>query len=486
MVKDLINRGISVDAMIFSELHLKEGDQPGKLIQLAVKKDNAEIIRDLIINGVNDGITSFGIINLTPLCLAVYLGQEEIAEILIAHGANVNVVNIMGAPLHIAAANGYVNIVGNLLRNGADISIRDTDNSTPLELAVTNGHLQVVKIILQHKKVNMNAKCIDGWTILHYASQENNLAMVKFLVDEGCNINLETDGGLKPIHIAAREGNKDIVEFFVSKGLCINEPDKQNLTILHYAVTTGQLEVIKYLIEKGADVNAKNDKGVTPMHLAALCSCKKDVIEILLNNYAIYNAIDEHFMRPIDMASNNDVIHSLTLTKKLFESVKCNNISEVENNIRAGACVNAKNADNITTLHYAAWKGYDKIVQILLQNKANPNAVGKNGYTPIHYAAKFSHLQVVNALLSYGAVYDALSDSGKTPLDFSEGSEVTSLLKLINESFQTVKEGDVGIIDELNKIKDIDVVKIVMRACNRENKTLSDVACDVNFQKSNN
>ncbi|WP_010407437.1 ankyrin repeat domain-containing protein, partial [Wolbachia endosymbiont of Nasonia vitripennis] len=82
-------------------------------------------------------------------------------------------------------------------------NVKDNKSRTSLELAVSHGHLQVVKMLLQYKKVDMNAKGNDDWTILHIASQESNLEMVKCLVDEGSNINAKNASGSKPIHIAA-------------------------------------------------------------------------------------------------------------------------------------------------------------------------------------------------------------------------------------------------------------------------------------------
>ncbi|MFP3015860.1 MAG: ankyrin repeat domain-containing protein, partial [Wolbachia sp.] len=104
-----------------------------------------------------------------PLYLAAQEGHEEVAEILIANRANVNV-NVKGTPLHIAAAQGHINVIEVLLSNGAKVNVKDNKSRTPLELAVAHGHLQVVKMLLQYKKVDMNAKGNDDWTILHIAS----------------------------------------------------------------------------------------------------------------------------------------------------------------------------------------------------------------------------------------------------------------------------------------------------------------------------
>ncbi|XP_071560537.1 uncharacterized protein [Temnothorax nylanderi] len=451
------------------------------LLHLATGRGHTDVVNALIARGADvDAITYNN--NLTPLCFAAQEGYEEIVEILIAGGANVNVKSTENVtPLHLAAVNGHTNVVKVLLDNKANINVKNNDNRTPDELAVARGHLQVVKLLMRYKKIDIVSKRNNDITILHIASQQNNLGMVKYLVDNGSDVNAKNASDLKPIHIAAREGYKDTVEFFFSKGLSINDRGAFNQTLLHYAAMKGDLEVARYLITQGADVNAKDVNGLTPMHVAADFGYK-DFIKVLLKNGAVYNAVDNFSRRPLEMSDDESVIDLLTVTEKLFEAVKRNGSSEVENYIKGGAIVNAKNA-NGTSLHYAAWKGYNRIVNILLQNKADPNAVCNKGFTPLHYAAKFSHLKIVKFLLSNGAVYNAVSDSGKTPSDFTVDKSITSLFKLLSDSFKNIKKDDSQVIHDLNKIKDIDTVKAIMNACDREKKTLVVAAVHSNFSK---
>ncbi|XP_050297321.1 uncharacterized protein LOC126736813 [Anthonomus grandis grandis] len=442
----------------------------------AAKEGYKNIVIDLISRGAI--IDAVALDNITPLYLAASEGHEEVAKILIANKADVN----FGNPLHIAAGQGHVNVVEVLLINGADINSKDIKNRRSIELAVAHGHLPVVELLMQYGKIDINAKSNDDSTMLHIASQNNDLRMVKYLVDQGSDINAKNAFGSKPIHIAARDGFKATVKFFLSRGLSINELGAAKQTLLHYATINGHLKVVKYLVAQGADVNAKDIKGLTPIHVAANFG-HKNIIEILLKSGGIYNSVDKLYRRALDMTNNKDVISLLASTEKLFNFVKHNSPLEVENIIKAGAFINAKNSDNVTPLHYAAWKGYDKIAEVLLKYNANPNAIGSKGSTPVHYAAKFSHLVIVKALLGHGAIYDAVSDSGNTPLGFSTDRDIISLLKLVDASFKKVKEGNGQVINDLNKIKNIDTVKAVMKARNKDNETLVVVAIQNNFSK---
>ena len=50
-----------------------------------------------------------------------------------------------------------------------------------------------------------NAKTTDGWTSLHMASKEGNIAVVELLLGKGADVNMKTTGGWTPLHFASQE-----------------------------------------------------------------------------------------------------------------------------------------------------------------------------------------------------------------------------------------------------------------------------------------
>ncbi|XP_065224861.1 uncharacterized protein LOC135848789 [Planococcus citri] len=466
-----------------------KSDDGHSLLHIAAIMGHKDIVKVLIENGIDVNATSC--FDITPLNLASRLGHEEIAEILIRNNANVNnIVNFDGStPLHSAAVGGHANIIKLLLQNGAKM-LKNGKNRSALEFAVAYRHLDVVKILLQHKTVNLNAKGNADWTILHIASQEDNLEIVKYLVSKGCNIHAKNSSGSKPIHIAAREGLKDIVEFFLSKGLKVDECGHKNQTLLHYAVMKNASEVVKFLISEGADINVKDNVGSTPLHTAAL-HFSADVIRVLLENGAVYNPVDNQSLKPLDVMNeangvfdtstgkfmetvkNEHLLNLFVSTENLFQAVKEENPSAVKSAIKLGAFINAKNAYTETTpLHYAAWKGCVQVIDILLENKANPNLVCSKKYTPLHYAAKFSKFKCVKALMCHGAIYNPVPDNGKIPLDYATDKDVINLLKVTDKCFELVKTSNTRVISILKKMKDSGTLKSIMNACNKDKKTL--------------
>jgi len=74
--------------------------------------------------------------------------------------------------------------------------------------------------------------------------------------------------------------------------------------------------------------------------------------------------------------------------KNFFELVKTGTLEEVNNAIKAGADVNARDKNGWTPLMYAAWKNQNpEVIKVLLEAGADVNARNKYGGTPLMYAA---------------------------------------------------------------------------------------------------
>lgn len=73
-----------------------------------------------------------------------------------------------------------------------------------------------------------------------------------------------------------------------------------------------------------------------------------------------------------------------------------------------------------TPLHVAATRGDTQSVRVLLEEGADPNAVGEHGCTPLHQALKQEHLQVARILVAAGASLDAKDGAGVTCRDMTK------------------------------------------------------------------
>ena len=87
-------------------------------------------------------------------------------------------------PLHVAASNGHAEVVALLLEKGADPNAQNRLEVTPLHMAAKNGHLPVVEMLVAHG-ADVNARQCANQTALHLANWKRHRRVVKFLKRHG-------------------------------------------------------------------------------------------------------------------------------------------------------------------------------------------------------------------------------------------------------------------------------------------------------------
>jgi ankyrin repeat protein len=270
-------------------------------------------------------------------------------------------------PLHVAALNGYGDMVQFLLANNAKVNAKNSAGDTPLILAAEEGHEAVVELLLRNN-ANVNVNGDDG-SPLEVAAANGYVDIVKLLLSKNADVNTWDSEGGTPI-LSAK--NKEIAELLVARAASVNTKDKDRQTPLHIAAAYGRSDLVQFLLEKGSDVNAKDRYGDTPLHYAA-------------SDSTIQAEIFDSRPHPYDLPLQAKAGTNINVRDSIISPT--NSCLEVVKLLLANkADVNVRDRHGDTPLHYAAATGDIQLVRLLLASKAEINAMDRDGSTPLHLA----------------------------------------------------------------------------------------------------
>ena len=292
---------------------------------------------------------------------AAGLDMFETLETLIQE--NPDVVNAPGcdgmSPLHFSATPRIAEL---LLKNGADINLRDRDHwgtaaqwtirrrpevcnylldqgaEADVVLYCARGYVEKARAEFQKNpellNLRLNMKAREGYIIpsfeepkrsgdhpqvvpgghvyvyqigptmplLEIALQSQQPEIVDLLIDLGYEINL------RDWYVLVGQGPKrfdKLLKGFIAKGRDINAHQKHRRgmwTPLHWVAQRGLTVGVSCLLDNGANPNVTDDKGQTPMHFIAQKGVGKNQVELLIEHGADVNARDDEGQTPLDYA----------------------------------------------------------------------------------------------------------------------------------------------------------------------------------------
>ncbi len=206
----------------------------------------------------------------TPLHVAAFKGYTEIMQRLLGAGANVNVLNgerltplSIAIESHIATPDNILHNVNILIYHGANVNV-EGESISPLYFACKNRKREIVETLL-NEGANVNAATSRFHdTPLHIAIIRYNPDIVTQLLAAGANVNARNLSGQTPLHLA-----KDVnaVTQLLAAGANINERDGSQQTLLHIASLSGNLNIVRFLLESGADVTLRDNDNRTALDL---------------------------------------------------------------------------------------------------------------------------------------------------------------------------------------------------------------------------
>lgn len=265
----------------------------------------------------------------------------------------------MGFKLMVGWWMGAALSVASLTAAGADLRLVE---------AAKNQNKAAIRALIG-QRVDVNTPQPDGATALHWAVYWDDLETAALLIRAGAQVNAANDYGVTPLSLAATNGNAGLVSKLLEAGANPNAALSTGETVLMTAARSGQVEAVTHLLARGAEVNRKDTEHGQTALMWAVSEKHLDVARTLIAHGADIHA------------------HSATkngFTPLLF-AAREGDIEGVRMLLAAGATVNETATDGSDSLLVATVRGHAALVSFLLDQGADPNAIGA-GYTPLHWA----------------------------------------------------------------------------------------------------
>jgi ankyrin repeat protein len=289
-----------------------------------------------------------------------------------------------------------------LIAHGADVHARSAAGFTPLLFAARNGDL-VTTTALLGAGVSVNEQTPDGMTALLIATMRGHTRYGAFLLDRGADPN--RGPGYVPLHWAAGEWPTELTG--ATTGILA---DNTEWSALGGLKGEAKIEWVTLLLDRGADPNARvvtsppagrDLIGATPFFIAAKAG-DASVMRLLAARGANPQVITTRNTTALMAASGRGQAGRSWVTEtSALEAVKVV--------LEMGADIHAVDADGETALHVAASRGWDTVVQLLVDNGASLNVKNKRGWTPltiaegVHVGNFYAHPSTADLLRKLGA-----------------------------------------------------------------------------------
>ena len=182
--------------------------------------------------------------------LARLLGGTGLVLLVSAAGARADL-NLFGGAyfdnVARAAAHKDAAVVRQLVTGGTTPNQLDESGRTGLQIAATNGNLQIAAILIK-AAANLNIKDKLGNTALHYAADRNQVEMAQLLLDVKAAVDPDNSKtGMTPLMVAASRGNIEIVQALLAKGANVRKVDFTGRDALGWATEARRPSVVQAL-----------------------------------------------------------------------------------------------------------------------------------------------------------------------------------------------------------------------------------------------
>lgn len=308
----------------------------------------------------------------TALIEAVSLNELSMAiiKLMLDKGADVN----QGSPkipsaLFASASTFHPEMVDLLIAHGANVNIKSEDNATALHQAISGDNYQ------------------------RDENEENRLKIIRLLLDKGAGLSVRQNdfgiGQFTPLLLAVQKNKLEVAELLIERGANVNEvlikSGETAKSVLMQACEERMAGLVKLLLNKGADVNYRNEAGQTALMYAALFSGSSDIYPNLLEKGADPKVTDTKGRTVLMYAAKSNSYWVGDIEEEFIKKL-----------IKAGKNLDAVDSDGQTALMYAVRNNNFKMAKILIEHGANLKKTNFQGEKALDIAQQEKNPAIIN------------------------------------------------------------------------------------------
>ena len=328
----------------------------------------------LLING--GGNLEQGWSVFTPLTFAAWKGIDDIVDLLIQAGADVNHPTTRGTPLLLASGAldaprdggkkylSYQRCVEMLIKAGSNVNIAGKDGTTPL-MACSKCYLSTWTKLLLDSGADVNATNQTGETALMCAAGSSHYESLRQLIRAGADVNAFDLRGLAALmycfSIAKHKSYvtvRNCCEALIEAGANVNALGHAGKTALHHAAKNCRSACLRLLLTAGADVNRRCVVGNTALMEAANLSCIRVLLrsgaDVNIRNNNGYSALTNFLRKPGNL--DEDAVMTLFAAGETYYKPP----SRHQNDVKIPTCLVQRSSSvlNLTSLCRQAIRKY--------------------------------------------------------------------------------------------------------------------------------
>lgn len=425
----------------------------------------------------------------TVLSVAFANKNLELAQLLIKHGADVqepcNRTRL--TYLHEAAVSIDETQVLFLLENKAKVDAVDVNGATPLMAAVEYSRMGNIRLLLGYG-ANPNATDkIGKRTALQRAAQLGLVETVSILLEHGADPNMYNQAGMSAYMISEHFQQVEIADLLrqittppLYNGLLYSAPPDvapQNSDSKGNAVDGDRRSVATPLL-----YNRPACPPVPPKVAPEKSDSKGKAVNRehpFIASHVPANIVANKSSPSVSKLPSNEPSDSPNARDEsgctaLYNAVKTNDEAAVRTLCKQGADVECPSLNGGLPLILAAFKGYGNIVDVLLQNGANPEDLSDSGLTALHASISPN---ITEALLKAGGFINVKGGHGETPLHSAIKNGREAIVRMLAD-----KGADLNLPVDLEINRSTPLVLAITWRQSSIAKLLIDRGCDVNLK----